>query len=228
MPRRINGPQNREQLQMMVEAVRGEVNLAQDLLDSYEQDLANLEADTTLTAKNKESRRVFLETAIKESRDLLNLRQKQLKSIDPMRGGKAAGQARREVWNDTTIESKGMNAIMQEKSNIVKEEKHTQDISKLQAERQARSEAVRNAATTLASAAVKLSNERHSNNENKIPSFIDGADKWILRDKNKAGSVFIYENPNNNKIRYMNIFLHPFPYLPLSSPDPACPHLSSL
>lgn len=203
MPRRINGPQNREQLQMMVEAVRGEVNLAQDLLDSYEQDLANLEADTTLTAKNKESRRVFLETAIKESRDLLNLRQKQLKSIDPMRGGKAAGQARREVWNDTTIESKGMNAIMQEKSNIVKEEKHTQDISKLQAERQARSEAVRNAATTLASAAVKLSNERQSNNENKIPSFIDGADKWILRDKNKAGSVFIYENPNNNKIRYI-------------------------
>ena len=79
MPRRINGPQNREQLQMMVEAVRGEVNLAQDLLDSYEQDLANLEADTTLTAKNKESRRVFLETAIKERRDLLNLRQKQLK-----------------------------------------------------------------------------------------------------------------------------------------------------
>ena len=50
MPRRVNGPQNREQLQMMVEAVRGEVNLAQDLLNSYEQDLASLEATTNTKA----------------------------------------------------------------------------------------------------------------------------------------------------------------------------------
>ena len=70
MPRRINGPQNKEQLQLMVEAVRGEVNLAQDLLNSYEQDLADLEANTTMSEIDKNSRRVFLETAIKESKDL--------------------------------------------------------------------------------------------------------------------------------------------------------------
>ena len=68
MPRRINGPQNKEQLQLMVEAVRGEVNLAQDLLNSYEQDLADLEANTTMSEIDKNSRRVFLETAIKESK----------------------------------------------------------------------------------------------------------------------------------------------------------------
>lgn len=160
MPRRINGPQNKEQLQLMVEAVRGEVNLAQDLLNSYEQDLADLEANTTMSEIDKNSRRVFLETAIKESKDLLNLRQRQLKAIDPMKSGKKVGQARRDVWNDATIESKGMNAIMRERENIAKEEKHSQDVEKLQTERQARSEAVRNAATTLAMAADKLAQER--------------------------------------------------------------------
>ena len=210
MPRRINGPQNREQLQMMVEAVRGEVNLAQDLVNSYEQDLANLEADTTLPANDKDSRRVFLETAIKESRDLLNLRQKQLKSIDPMRGGKAAGQARREVWNDTTIESKGMNAIMQEKSNIVKEEKHTQDISKLQAERQARSEAVRNAATALATAANKLADEKQAKENSeanfmfiKRPDFVEGSNRWDFIDKSESGRTYIYGDPDNQNVRYI-------------------------
>lgn len=210
MPRRINGPQNKEQLQLMVEAVRGEVNLAQDLLNSYEQDLADLEANTTMSEIDKNSRRVFLETAIKESKDLLNLRQRQLKAIDPMKSGKKVGQARRDVWNDATIESKGMNAIMRERANIAKEEKHSQDVEKLQTERQARSEAVRNAATTLDMAADKLAQERQmkKNGSNfvavtKLPKFIKDSDRWIFVDKSKSGSTYIYADPDNQNVRYI-------------------------
>ena len=210
MPRRVNGPQNREQLQMMVEAIRGEVNLAQDLLNSYEQDLANLEANIAMSENDKLSRRTFLETAINESRDLLNLRQRQLKSIDPTRGGKAAGQARREVWNDTTIESKGMNAIMEERANITAGEKHTQDVEKLKAERQARSEAVRNAAATLATAANKLANEKQTeNNKNtdtlitELPDFVEGSNRWAFVDKSESGKVYIYGDPDNQNVRYI-------------------------
>ena len=201
MPRRVNGPQNREQLQMMVEAIRGEVNLAQDLLNSYEQDLANLEANIAMSENDKLSRRAFLETAIKESKDLLNLRQRQLKSIDPTRGGKAVGQARREVWNDTTIESKGMNAIMEEHARVAKNDKHTQDVARTQAERQARSEAVRNAAATLATAANKLADEKQL--ESARPDFIEGSNNWVLDSKSNTGNVYKYIDPNNQSISYL-------------------------
>ena len=201
MPRRVNGPQNREQLQMMVEAIRGEVNLAQDLLNSYEQDLANLEANIAMSENDKLSRRTFLETAINESRDLLNLRQRQLKSIDPTRGGKAVGQARREVWNDTTIESKGMNAIIEERARVAKNDKHTQDVARTQAERQARSEAVRNAAATLATAANKLADEKQL--ESARPDFIEGSNNWVLDSKSNTGNVYKYIDPNNQSISYL-------------------------
>ena len=64
MPKQVNGPQNKEQLKLMIDVVKREVNLAQDLLDSYQNDLTQLEANSSISDKEKESKRVFLETAI--------------------------------------------------------------------------------------------------------------------------------------------------------------------
>ena len=130
MPKKVNGPQNKEQLKLMVDVVKREVDLAKELLNSYQEDLSKLEANYTLSEEEKASKRVFLETAIKESKELLNIRQKQLKSIDPMKGGKKAGEARREVWNDASLESKGMNAIISEMADVNKEQKHVESVEK--------------------------------------------------------------------------------------------------
>ena len=157
MPRRVNGPQNKEQLKLMIDVVKRELDLARELLNSYQEDLSKLEANYSLPDEEKASKREFLETAIKESKELLNIRQKQLKAIDPMKGGKKVGEARREVWNDASLESKGMNAIVSEMADAIKEQKHKEDVEKTRKERQARSEAVRNAAAT---AARKLAEEK--------------------------------------------------------------------
>ena len=161
MPKKVNGPQNKEQLKLMVDVVKREADLAQDLLNSYQNDLTQLESNTSISNEEKASKRVFLETAIKESEELLNIRQKQLKAIDPMKSGKKVGQARRDVWSDTTLESRGMNSIIAEMSAGYEEQKHQKDVEKTRQGRQDRSEAVRNAAATLATAAEKLAAEKN-------------------------------------------------------------------
>lgn len=209
MPKQVNGPKNKEQLNLMIDVVKREVNLAQDLLNSYQEDLAKLELNSSVSEKEKESKRIFLETAIKESKELLNIRQKQLKSIDPMKGGKKAGEARREVWNDVSLESKGMNAIVSDMASVNKETKHQKEIENTRKERQAKSEAVRNAATTLATAARKLAEEKENNVDRdtqffivKRPNFIPESDKWILINKTKTGNTFIFEDSSSNKYAY--------------------------
>ena len=57
-----------------------------------------------------------------------------------MKSGKKAGEARREVWKDASLESKGMNAIISEMADVNKEQKHNEAVEKTKQERQARSE----------------------------------------------------------------------------------------
>ena len=204
MAKQVNGPQNKEQLKLMVDVVKREVNLAQDLLNSYQMDLIELESNSTMSDNEKISKRAFLETAIKESEELLAIRQKQLKAIDPMRGGKKAGEARRNTWNDTTIESKGMNAIIDEMSRANKEQKHKETVEQTRQERQARSEAIRNAAATDT---TKLAEENNVDGNNqffvvKRPDFIPESDKWTLINKTKTGNTFIFEDSDSNKYAY--------------------------
>lgn len=208
MPKKVNGPQNKEQLKLMVDVVKREVDLARELLNSYQEDLSKLEANYTLSEEEKASKRVFLETAIKESKELLNIRQKQLKSIDPMKGGKKAGEARREVWNDASLESKGMNAIISEMADVNKEQKHIESVEKTMKERQARSEAVRNATATLETAGRKIEEENNDIDRDtdfiviKRPDFIPGADKWHIINRTKTGNTFIFEDSNYNRYAY--------------------------
>lgn len=204
MAKQVNGPQNKEQLKLMVDVVKREVNLAQDLLNSYQMDLIELESNSTMSDNEKISKRAFLETAIKESEELLAIRQKQLKAIDPMRGGKKAGEARRNTWNDTTLESKGMNAIIDEMSRANKEQKHKETVEQTRQERQARSEAIRNAAATDT---TKLAEENNVDGNNqffvvKRPDFIPESDKWTLINKTKTGNTFIFEDSDFNKYAY--------------------------
>ena len=204
MAKQVNGPQNKEQLKLMVDVVKREVNLAQDLLNSYQMDLIELESNSTMSDNEKISKRAFLETAIKESEELLAIRQKQLKAIDPMRGGKKASDARRSTWNDTTLESKGMNAIIDEMSRANKEQKHNETVEQTRQERQARSEAVRNAAATDT---TKLAEENIVDGNNqfiviKRPDFIPESDKWTLINKTKTGNTFIFEDSYSNKYAY--------------------------
>lgn len=195
MAKQLNGPQNKEQLNLMIDVVKREVNLAQDLLNSYQEDLAQLELNSSISEKEKESKRIFLETAIKESKELLNIRQKQLKSIDPMKGGKKAGEAKKEVWNDVTLESKGMNAIIFEMAAANKEQKHNEALEKTKQERQARSEEF----------ARKLSEEKDKKSFGEAieqrPDFIDEADEWKLLKKSRTGNAFIFED--SQKAQYI-------------------------
>lgn len=195
MPKQVNGPQNKEQLKLMIDVVKREVNLAQDLLDSYQNDLTQLEANSSISDKEKESKRVFLETAIKESKELLDLRKKQLKSIDPMKSGKKAGEARREVWKDASLESKGMNAIISEMADVNKEQKHNEAVEKTKQERQARSEEF----------ARKLAEEKDKKTFGEPieqrPDFIDEADEWKLLKKSRTGNAFIFED--SQKAQYI-------------------------
>ena len=195
MPKQVNGPKNKEQLNLMIDVVKREVNLAQDLLNSYQEDLAKLELNSSVSEKEKESKRIFLETAIKESKELLNIRQKQLKSIDPMKGGKKAGEAKKEVWNDVTLESKGMNAIIFEMAAANKEQKHNEAVEKTKQERQARSEEF----------ARKLSEEKDKKSFGEAieqrPDFIDEADEWKLLKKSRTGNAFIFED--SQKAQYI-------------------------
>ena len=197
MPKQVNGPQNKEQLKLMVDVVKREVDLAQDLLNSYQEDLEQLESNSAISDKEKESKRVFLETAIKESEELLKIRQKQLKAIDPMKSGKKVGEARRAVWSDTTLESRGMNAIISEMAASNNQLKHNEEVEKTRKERQERSEAVKNAAATLATAPRKLAEENY-----RKPEFIEGSDKWTLTDISSTGNVLKFIAPDSSEYYY--------------------------
>ena len=196
MAKQVNGPQNKEQLNLMIDVVKREVNLAQDLLNSYQEDLSKLETNNILTNEEKASKREFLETAIKESKELLNIRQKQLKAIDPMKGGKKAGEARKEVWNDTSLESKGMNAIISGIDAAKKEQKHNEYVEKIKQERQARSEAVRKDVATV------KEKESFGVHIDQRPDFIDGSDNWKLLKKSKTGNAYMFEDSQKSQYIY--------------------------
>ena len=198
---------SKEQYNAMLEVVRGEVNLAQELLDSYQDDLNKLESDTNISKEEKVSREVFLKTAIKESNDLLNLRKRQLSSIAPTKSGRNVNVAKTEVWNDRTLESKGMEKIMRDRARAEREAKHAQKVSQVQAERQARSDAMRDAANTLVNAANKLAEEKNKKeNENSPrPDYLEGASDWILATRSNENEIFIYRDPKNENIKYIYI-----------------------
>ena len=198
---------SKEQYNAMLEVVRGEVNLAQELLDSYQDDLNKLESDTNISKEEKVSREVFLKTAIKESNDLLNLRKRQLSSIAPTKSGRNVNVAKTEVWNDLTSESKGMEKIMRDRARAEREAKHAQKVSQVQAERQARSDAMRDAANTLVNAANKLAEEKNKKeNENSPrPDYLEGASDWILATRSNENEIFIYRDPKNENIKYIYI-----------------------
>lgn len=207
MPKKVNGPQNKEQLKLLIDVVKSEVDLAQDLLNSYQNDLAQLESDSTISEKEKASKRVFLETAIKESAELLNIRQKQLKSIDPMKGGKKAVEARREAWNDKSLESKGMNAIVAEKYKAGKEQKHNEVVQKNRQETQTKSDDARNVVasekepTKLTEEKLNTFNKENTTYEPFIPrpDFIQGSAKWELLRKSTTNNAYIFRDENNIK-----------------------------
>ena len=210
MAKQLNGPQNKEQLNLMIDVVKREVNLAQDLLNSYQEDLAQLELNSSISEKEKESKRIFLETAIKESKELLSIRRKQLKAIDIDRSGRAARDARIKTWKDKSLESKGMNAIISEIDKANKEQNHNETVEQTRQERETRSEAVRNAATTLATAATKLADEKRQESfdikldlENKIsrPDYIVGSDKWKITNVSEDG-IIKYEDDKRNVYEY--------------------------
>ena len=198
---------SKEQYNAMLEVVRGEVNLAQELLDSYQDDLNKLESDTNISKEEKVSREVFLKTAIKESNDLLNLRKRQLSSIAPTKSGRNVNVAKTEVWNDLTLESKGMEKIMRDRARAEREAKHAQKVSQVQAERQARSDAMRDAANALVNAANKLAEEKNKKeNENSPrPDYLEGASDWILATRSNENEIFIYRDPKNENIKYIYI-----------------------
>lgn len=195
MMKQVNGPQNREQLLLMIDVVRREVNLAQDLLNSYQEDLAQLELNSLISVEEKEAKRVFIETAIKESKELLSIRRKQLKAIDISRSGRAARDARIKTWRDKSLESKGMNAIISEMEKKKKEQKHQEDLKSKRQERQKRSENIKVTESRNGSEnfEIRLFTEPQANLESKISqnnknSLINGFQKlklWFMRLFNK-------------------------------------------
>ena len=149
MPRTIdvNRIYTNEELDAMLNVVNEEITLASDLVQSYQRDLSELEANTTMSEEQKSQRRTFLQNAIRESEDLRTMRTKQhgaieVEKIDREVSNKIIqNQEMNRIWNDTTLRSRGMDTIMRE----AEEERNT---------------AMNNAASVLASAARKLAEER--------------------------------------------------------------------
>ena len=84
MPRTIdvNRIYTNEELDAMLNIVNEEITLASDLVQSYQRDLSELEANTTMSEEQKNQRRTFLQNAIRESEDLRNIRIKQHSAIE--------------------------------------------------------------------------------------------------------------------------------------------------
>ena len=212
MPRTIdvNRIYTNEELDAMLNVVNEEITLASDLVQSYQRDLSELEANTTMSEEQKNQRRTFLQNAIRESEDLRTMRTKQhgaieVEKIDREVSNKIIqNQEMNRIWNDTTLRSRGMDTIMRE----AEEERNT---------------AMNNAASVLASVARKLAEERQAeqitaqpnqgaelNSTTNIPrpTYMKESDKWEVVDTSKApiikfkdenGIIYNYE-PNTENI----------------------------
>ena len=212
MPRTIdvNRIYTNEELDAMLNIVNEEITLASDLVQSYQRDLSELEANTTMSEEQKSQRRAFLQNAIRESEDLRNMRTKQFGAIQVEKIDREVSnkiiqnQEMNRIWNDTTLRSRGMDTIMRE----AEEERNT---------------AMNNAASVLASAARKLAEEIQAeqitaqpnqgaelNSTTNIPrpTYMKESDKWEVVDTSKApiikfkdenGIIYNYE-PNTENI----------------------------
>lgn len=198
MPRTmdVNRIYTNEELDAMLKVVDEEITLASDLVQSYQRDLDELEANTTMSNEDKNRRRAFLENAIKESEALRTVRTKQYgviageKTYRRVSNDIAYDSEINEIWNDNTLRSRGMDAIMQEERNA----------------------AMNNAASALVTAARKLADERQAEQETakptqqeeqnvppttnvSRPTYIEGSDKWKVIDTSDAPVIeFIDEN----------------------------------
>src|SRR5690625_1193599 len=122
MPRTIdvNRIYTNEELDAMLNIVNEEITLASDLVQSYQRDLSELEANTTMSEEQKNQRRTFLQNAIRESEDLRNIRTKQHSAIEVEKIDREVSnkiiqnQEMNRIWNDTTLRRRGMDTIMRE------------------------------------------------------------------------------------------------------------------
>ena len=204
MPRTIdvNRIYTNEELDAMLKVVDEEITLASDLVQSYQRDLDELEANTTMSNEDKNRRRAFLENAIKESEALRTVRTNQYgvivgeKTYRRVSNDIAYDSEINEIWNDNTLRSRGMDAIMQEERNA----------------------AMNNAASALASAARKLADERQAEQETakptqqeeqnvppttnvSRPTYIEGSDKWKVIDTSRA-PIIRFEDENGIEYNY--------------------------
>lgn len=125
----------KEQLDLMVDTVKSEIELANELLDSYKEDLENVKNDKSLSESERNKKIEEINKAIKESQDFLNLRKKNLKDIDPNNSGKKANKARAELWSQneksgTTLGTVGMEQLWNQRKKQAKQVKHDIENSK--------------------------------------------------------------------------------------------------
>lgn len=190
---------NEREKEVLKAVVEEELSLARQLLDSYRSDLATLEASTSIPDTDKSSRREFLQKAIKESEQLYNLRKRQsnvLNSKKTEKNGRKSAEIITRVWNDSTLMSKGMDAIMQESEGNSQKSQANAEVAE-------KDEALNSVFSTISAAARKVADEK-TQEPNKYLN-IEGADKWNLATKSKNNDAFIYTDSVNSKITYMYI-----------------------
>ena len=190
---------NEREKEVLKAVVEEELSLARQLLDSYRSNLATLEASTSISDTDKSSRREFLQKAIKESEQLYNLRKRQsnvLNSKKTEKNGRKSAEIITRVWNDSTLMSKGMDAIMQESEGNGPKSQANAEVAE-------KDEALNSVFSTISAAARKVADEK-TQEPNKYLN-IEGADKWNLATKSKNNDAFIYTDSVNSKITYMYI-----------------------
>ena len=190
---------NEREKEVLKAVVEEELSLARQLLDSYRSDLATLEASTSIPDTDKSSRREFLQKAIKESEQLYNLRKRQsnvLNSKKTEKNGRKSAEIITRVWNDSTLMSKGMDAIMQESEGNSQKSQANAEVAE-------KDEALNSVFSIISAAARKVADEK-TQEPNKYLN-IEGADKWNLATKSKNNDAFIYTDSVNSKITYMYI-----------------------
>lgn len=190
---------NEREKEVLKAVVEEELSLARQLLDSYRSDLATLEASTSIPDTDKSSRREFLQKAIKESEQLYNLRKRQsnvLNSKKTEKNGRKSAEIITRVWNDSTLMSKGMDAIMKESEDNSPKTQANDEVAE-------KSEALNSAFSAISAAARKVADEK-TQEPNKYLN-IEGSNKWNLATKSKNNDAFIYTDSVNSKITYMYI-----------------------
>ena len=146
MPRTIdlNMELTDEKLNLMRNVVEDEKQLAKALYNSYKKDMETLKNDNSLSDTEKAKRKDIIAKCIEESLEFYYKRYKQSEAISQELDNRENGRSglknnnhdMTEIWNDGTLQSKGMDAILEDENNK-------------------RNEALKSAAKVIAQAAKK-------------------------------------------------------------------------